>query len=111
MAFGGGSHRLDEWSETRLLQLYLAANEDAITRTFWTTPVAECGLLLLYGTTKVNAWVGGVAHGLSTSVRARIEVTAAGVQVVDLCVGNDSTDTGGTVGTMQPGELLSYVPS
>lgn len=99
LAFGGRTHEVDEWNEKRVLQLYLATNEELIMKTFWTTPVAECGLLLLYGTTKVNAWCGGVARGLSTSVRGSIQVTVAGVQVVDISANSDASDAWVSVST------------
>ncbi|KZV92532.1 hypothetical protein EXIGLDRAFT_768861 [Exidia glandulosa HHB12029] len=92
LAFGGDAHEVDEWSGTQLLQQYLLKHEDLILQTFWQTPVAECGLLLLHGTTKASAWCGGVASGVSTAVKGSIRISAVGVSLVDAVVSRGSSD-------------------
>ncbi|KZV92545.1 hypothetical protein EXIGLDRAFT_749596 [Exidia glandulosa HHB12029] len=96
LAYGGQSHEVDVWRDTKVMKDYLLANEDLIVRTYDMTPVATCGLLLLFGTTRVNAWCGGVAHALGTSVQAKIKVTLAGIDVVELAATNEVTQQGAT---------------
>ncbi|KZV81365.1 hypothetical protein EXIGLDRAFT_844656 [Exidia glandulosa HHB12029] len=92
LAYGGQSHEVDEWRDTKTLKDYLLKHEDAIIAAFNMTPVASYGLLLLFGTTRVSAWCGGVAHAFGSSVQANIRVTLVGIDIVEGAVTSETAN-------------------